>query len=308
MKRSVLLIFLVLLLLIEEMAVGTPIPQEVKQAVTFVFVTSDAGKRVPNGTGFFIGVKNEQDPNLVNVYLATARHVVTNKKTASFFKHIWLRMNRKAGDWGYLRIPLSGTDAARVFEHKDPNVDIVVIPILPDRKTFDYKCVPENWITTKEMFENLKIAEGDEIFFVGLFTGYYGIERNYPIVRFGRVALISDENIPWRDKKADKPKLLDLYLVETQSFGGNSGSPVFFWLDPTRDRKRIALGAQKLLLAGIMKGSYSQTKPIGSVETDTVQVAFENLGIAAVVPAYSLHEILFSDELKKQRRLKRKGG
>lgn len=303
MKRNFFLVVLVLPILMEGTAIGAPIPQDVKRAVTFIFVPDEFDQPKANGTGFFTAVKNEDDPNLVNVYLVTAKHVLTNKKTNSRFKHVWVRINKKCAGSQYLKVTFSGAGSSRVFEHEDPNVDIAVIPALPDRKIFDFKCIPENWITTKQMFNDLKIAEGDEIFFTGLFAGYYGNEKNYPIVRFGRVSLITDERIPWRDKKDDKVKLLDLYLVETQSFGGNSGSPVFFWLDPTRDREQIAIGPHRILLAGIIKGSYSETKPIRLVETDAIPVASENLGIAAVVPAYSLREILFSDELKKRRQL-----
>jgi hypothetical protein len=297
---------MVLPVLMEKTSVAAPIPQDVKRAVTFIFSPNKSGQPMANGTGFFVGVTNEYDPNLVNPYLVTAKHVLTEKKTNSFFPHIWIRINKRSGDSHYFKISLSGTGAAQVFTHEDPNVDIAVIPIVFDTNVIDFKYIPENLITTKEMFENLKIAEGDEIFFVGLFTGYYGIEKNYPIMRFGRVALITDEKIPWLDKNSNKAKLLELYLVETQSFGGNSGSPVFFWLDPTRDTKLMSIGPHKLLLAGIMKGNYSEAKPIKLVETNVLPLAYENVGIAAVIPAYSLHEILFCDELRKFRHLKKK--
>jgi hypothetical protein len=40
---------------------------------------------------------------------------------------------------------------------------------------------------------------------------------------------------------------------------------------------------------------------MGVVETARVNVAPSSMGIAAVVPAYKLHELLFSADLMKQR-------
>ncbi len=50
-----------------------------------------------------------------------------------------------------------------------------------------------------------------------------------------------------------------------------------------------------------MKGSFLETKPIKLVETAKIPVEKSNLGIAAVIPAYNLYELLFGDELKQRR-------
>jgi hypothetical protein len=42
--------------------------------------------------------------------------------------------------------------------------------------------------------------------------------------------MISSEKIPWQDRPTEPVQEADLYLLETQSYGGNSGSPVFFYL------------------------------------------------------------------------------
>lgn len=300
MIRSFLVI-LILLITSGVDSMATTIPQEVKSTVTFIFIKNNAGQLTPNGTGFFASLKNEHDPNLLNVYLITARHVLLNKKTGSLVNSVYIRLNKKTGDSQICEIVLCGSNAIKVFNHKDTNVDISVIPMVPDPNVFDFKCIPENMITTKEKFTELKITEGDEVFFVGLFTPYFGKQKNYPIVRFGRVALITNEKIPWPEKKDESPKMLDLYLLETQSFGGNSGSPVFFYLGATREPGSIVIGPPKLLLAGVMKGSFLDAKKIQVIETSKIPVSLENIGIAGVVPAYKLHEILFSNELKESR-------
>jgi hypothetical protein len=54
----------------------------------------------------------------------------------------------------------------------------------------------------------------------------HGQQRNQPIVRFGKTALITDEKIEW--KETIPPMLLELYLLECRYHSCNSGSPVLF--------------------------------------------------------------------------------
>jgi len=299
--------FIVLVLLMGANAMATTIPPEVKEIVTFIFVQNSEGNLEPKGTGFFVGVKDEKNPERMYVYLATAKHVIQDE-TRSYYSSIFIRLNKRAGGAQMIEIPLKGKDAAPVYVHKDPEVDLVVFPILPDQQIYDFKVLPDDMLTTVESFKEANIREGDEVFFTGLFGHFFGAQRNYPIVRFGRVALITDEKIPWQED-ANTGVMLDLYLLEVQSFGGNSGSPVFFYLGGTRDPGSLILG-HRLLLAGVMKGTFLDAKEVKIAEKIVevekrekrkIPVSQENIGIAAVVPSYKLHQILFSDKLREIR-------
>lgn len=111
--------------------------------------------------------------------------------------------------------------------------------------------------------------------------------------------VIPDEKVEWKQGKNQPPKMLDLYLLECQSFGGNSGSPVFFQLNPFRNLGELR--QSQIFLAGIMMGSFLNGSEIQVFETDTKAMSLQNIGIAAVVPAYKLHELLFSEEVAKER-------
>jgi hypothetical protein len=50
-----------------------------------------------------------------------------------------------------------------------------------------------------------------------------------------------------------------------------------------------------------MQGTFLDAHEIKVFETKKVPIAVSSMGIAAVVPGYKLHEILFSDELKEKR-------
>jgi len=61
------------------------------------------------------------------------------------------------------------------------------------------------------------------------------------------------------------------------------------------------VGSPILKLAGVMQGTFLDAHEIEIVETKKVPIAVSSMGIAAVVPGYKLHEILFSNELKEKR-------
>ena len=291
--------FIILILIIFTVggiSMATPIPSEVKSVVAFIFIKNEEGKLIANGTGFFVGVKNPSNPDSFSVYLVTAKHVLYKLNTTDFLDMVFVRLNKKEGGSQIGVIPIiTEGEKCNVFTHSDSLVDIAIIPFLPDQEKFDFKFLPEDTITTKEAFKELKIREGSDVFFTGLFTPYTGSERNYPIVRFGRVALVTDEKIEWQGK------LMDLYLIEAGSYGGNSGSPVFFYLGSDREPGSIVIGSPILKLAGVMQGTFLDAHEIKVVETKKVPIAVSSMGIAAVVPGYKLHEILFSDELKEKR-------
>lgn len=276
-------------------AFAGPIPPEVKSVVVFVFIEKE-GYLIPNGTAFFVGVKNPSEPTRFKVYLITAKHVLYKPETTEFLDKVFVRINKREGgsEIGPIPIRVEGENKT-VFFHSDPTVDIVAIPFLPDQTRFDFKFLPDEYITTQEDYNKLNIREGSDVFFTGLFTPYLGSEKNYPIVRFGRVALVTDEKIEWQGK------LMSLYLIEAGSYGGNSGSPVFFYLGSDRTPGVLTVGNPVLKLAGVMQGTFRDAQEIKVIETKRTPISVSNMGIAAIVLAFKVHELLFSDEMKHQR-------
>jgi hypothetical protein len=276
---------------------AAPIPPEVKSVVGFLFISGkQSGEFLPYGTGCFVGIKDPKNADRAFVYLVTAKHVLQATDHKSWLSKIFLRLNTRTGGSEILEIPLSFSGVDRtVFLHSDSSVDLAAIPCLPDQVKFDFKILPEELLTTEQDFKTLGITEGSEVFFTGLFSPYLGTRKNYPVVRFGRVSLITDEKIRFVDRDAD------LYLVESGSYGGNSGSPVFFYLGSDRNPGMLVVGPPILKLAGVMSGSFLDLQPVSAVETARMNVAPSNMGIAAVVPAYKLRELLFSADLLKQR-------
>jgi len=296
MKKLVLLSIVVLLSFCDTgIYAAMSIPPDVKKTVCFVYIEKD-GKEIPNGTGFFVLTRNTSK-TLGHVYLVTAKHVLqSDPQKGTFFSHCIIRLTKKKGGVQKLRLPLNTKGKNKnVFCHDDPTVDIAIISALPNQDMFDFKPLPFDYLTGKDDFKKLNVSEGSDVFFVGMFTPHLGAQQNYPIVRFGRVALLSDEKVKFMDQ------MRDLYLLETFSFGGNSGSPVFIYLGSDRQPGSLIVGVPVLKLAGVMSGTFRKASKVLEIQTATTDVSFDNMGIAAVVPCYHLQEIILSDELQKAR-------
>jgi len=269
---------------------------QAKKTFSFIFRVDDEKKATPYGTGFFVSVPVEKRPDRAAGYFVTAKHVLQDEN-GNFLQEIVLRLNQRDGNATYASYQLIPKN---IFLHKENEVDLAVISIAPEQTTIDYKFIQHDLIATPEYIQQQKIEEGDDVFFTGLFTSYLGKKKNYPIIRFGRVALMTDEKIDWKEK--DKPAIsTELYLVECQSFGGNSGSPIFFNLSPMRKPGVMSLGGARITLAGVIKGSFLSASEIGVVGKTEELYSSENVGISAVTPAYKLKEILFSNDVIERR-------
>lgn len=271
-------------------------PSEIKSSVGFIFVTK-RGVQYAIGTGFFVGVESPNKKR-VFLYFVTAKHVLFDKEAGNWHKGVSIRLNLKDGTSENVPVPirLSGRDKS-VLTHDDANVDLAVIPLTPTTRDFDFKYLSSEMLLDENLMSSKGVREGSDIFFTGLFTPYKGFKKNVPIVRFGKVALLTKEKIPWGNK------VIDLILVETGSYGGNSGSPVFLHVGAIssgpegttfRTRPQIAL-------LGVMKGSYFDLQKTQEIDLATTEFSKSNMGIAAVIPAGKIKDILFGDELTKNR-------
>jgi len=268
-----------------------PIPDGFDKNITaFVFLVGTNGQpTTPNGTCFFVGVDT---PRGSFVYLVTAKHVL-QESNGAFVPQICVRMMNTNDEAGFAYFPLNDTNGInRVFTHPEKGVDLAVVPVVPNiGRNFHVGVLPADLIATKERMKKFKVREGDEMFFMGLFTPFYGSKANFPIVRFGRLSMLTDERIP-----ADKDGPQEYYLMETQVFGGNSGSAALFYFDERRNPMDT-----KILLAGVIKGYFVNYAPIKFIDTRATPFATENNGIALVTPGFKLNELLYSDELKRLR-------
>lgn len=267
------------------------VPDNIQECVVFLCVKHNTKGDPPytyHGTGFFLGMKSEKDPESEYAYLVTAKHCVENAKNGGL--DLYIRINTLdsveyveiRGEWIY-------------SEKADVAVQLLD---LPDDK-YDYTRLSENLIATDEILTEYDIGIGDDIVIAGLFTRHYGTKRNIPIVRSGIIAAMPVE--PFVDLDTGEP--YNAYLAELRSIGGLSGSPVFVYIN---GRRRLADGRpvhnDMMFLIGLVRAHWdyknsSRSIDFGGTELDTV-----NMGIALLTPIQEALTVLKREDLVKERR------
>lgn len=318
-KRGSILILLILISCTFALAQSTSPTQEVfidqiKKTVVFLQTNwedsttqiADPKKQPPiksqSGTGFLIFVpvpelgKDASGHQRGCNFLVTAKHMIRqttpDHKLGPYAKNVTVVFNKTASDSrsGQLRdqsdidIIDSRGDLHWFVDRSDTVADVALTRVSIDPKSVDFRTIPQDLFVTKSMVSEKHINENDEVLFSGLFTGFIGSKKNYPIVRHGHLALLPGEDVPVDNDRPDKKT--QIYMVEVTSFGGNSGSPVFLRLGGLRESVGTSLEGYSYHLLGVMSGYHP--------DAETRQ----NSGIALVVPAEKIIDILGSEVVK----------
>lgn len=275
-------------------------------------------RREPRATGFFVRVPIDSHPSASVDYLVTARHCI---EEATKYRTLYIRFNKKAG--GFVEFPTKVADWA-THDSADVAAILVLSSALPDgiqpedleatSLTLDSFVGPGpdyEWIGEAPFVGKKEIQPrvGHEICFVGLFTQHYGQERNLPIARFGHIARMPK---PVEMKSGGTRFETVAYLAEFHSWGGHSGSPVFFLYpmmlgsDVIDDQGRVERTRHDYLhitgFLGLVSGHYDIPKDAktGGDILGKVQIEL-NSGIAMVTPAEAVKQLLMRDDLMEER-------
>lgn len=275
------------------------IPPEIKKCVAFLGFNSQNGFKLA-GTVFFVSLPMDGVDGKQFIYLITAKHVIDKIREYSSDNKVCIRINNRTGS---IDVVVSNVDQWK-FHPTDSSVDAAVLPWAPSQELFDYLCIPAlDMAITDELLQDdkLNISIGDEVFLTGLFSTHYGKKRNLPIIRVGNIAMMPEEKV-YTDALGE----IEAYLIESRSIGGLSGSPVFVYLGHMRPDKdgNINLGGSSKIFywLGLMHGHWDMpTKKVDVVDEDHATIGQVNMGIAIVVPAQKIMEVINSEELKKQR-------
>ncbi len=298
--------FLVLLSVWTGMA--SVIPAELTQTVVFIYRGPECTPPEADGTGFLMGVRSTSADRSW-LYLVTAKHVVhtdSNNFQSPLFPSLWIRINKKNGGSKIYKVdPVAAGDQQNVFINDDASVDIAIMPIsipVTEMPDLEIKVLPEQMLTNASDLATLNIGVGTDMFFTGMFTGFLGEKKSYPIVRFGKLAMIPDEKISFAGQWTEG------YLMEAFSFGGNSGSPVFFAPSPDNTPGILVAGTLPIKIAGVMKGFFGDYEQIQLLQNQAatpgppIPVSNGNTGVALIVPAKFISEILHSPALEALRK------
>jgi len=261
------------------------VEEEVRQCVVFICLprTLPDGKVEISfvGTAFLVGIPSAHKEGISYFYLVTAKHVAEKLGNKTFL----IRINNKKGSSEFVR----GNGVTWFTHPTDDSVDVAVIPYAPPQEMFDYKVVPLEMFLSDEIIQQKKIGLGDEVFITGLFAHASGSQKNQPIVRMGNIAMIPDELIP-----TDLGSI-EAYLIEARSIGGLSGSPAFV-------RETVPVGLGRFYLLGLMHGHWDiPPEKKNDLLMEREFFGRVNMGIAIVIPAKKILEVLNHPKLVEQR-------
>lgn len=270
------------------------IPDNFLHCVIYMYPSEEAAKKgvAAGGTGFLISLPSLKHQGGRYTYAVTNSHVIAEAKSPV------IRLN--ALDTTAVTLPLQ----TRNWLHH-PDGDDVAVALLPafSPSEVQFAIVPVEQFLTKETVARWDIGPGDETFMVGRFVAHDGRQRNTPSARFGNISMM-----PWDPVPHPRGIKQESFLVETRSLGGYSGSPVFVHIPPATHRPNLnpTIGPmQGPWLLGIDWGHLPTFETVRESDEKTVVPQKwkvpSNSGQMAVVPAWRLRDLLYSQRLVDER-------
>ena len=271
------------------------IPQEIMKCAVFLRYQSKDGL-VWAGTGFFVGaaLPNQAEGRFVS-YLVTARHVIESIRSKSTDHNVRVRVNLKSGKADEFIIPLD-----KWRHHPEEHIDLSAICFThlwrEDMDHFFF--VQRSFLDTDNKVEGYDVGPGDDVFLTGLFSRHTGTTKNLPVIRVGNIASMPIESMKLVFKDGRQGHV-PVYLIESRSIGGLSGSPVF-WNNVPRLEEH--LGTQPVtLFLGVILGHWDEDTTAKTVVDATKSEDRINMGMAFVLPAKHLSELLNIPQFEGER-------
>ena len=196
----------------------------IRKSVVFLGMPEAHGF-VGHGTGFLVAIDEGEHSFF---YVISARHVVwplwVEVKDGKPQGQIFVRVNRDTG------VPkVFPVQRDEWIFHPDKEIDVCALPLDlhddedehdGDKLDWSHIALP-SMAHTHDKASWSGISLGDEVFVAGAFVNRLGVQKNIPIIRIVNIAAMPEKSIEFVSPK--RP----VYLVETRSLGGISGSPVF---------------------------------------------------------------------------------
>jgi hypothetical protein len=216
-------------------------------AKTSVFVYDGAAKPClpaapglhtqPVGSAFILAIEDGTSPDASPrfwQFLITAEHVIHGRSA------IVLRFNHSGGKGKICHdLPLERTGQNQnLFLPSDTSVDLAAIFLRATPPDADYLSITYSWIMDPKSMQKYDLKVGTEVFTVGYLAGYAGESQNYPVTKFGRISVLTDEKWLFSNEREDYESA---YIVELQNIPGLSGAPLLaygeeFKMNPLRFR------------------------------------------------------------------------
>ena len=264
------------------------IPAFFMSAVVALGIKSIDEKKYWIGTGFIVGRKEKDNPNLSTHYIITNKHVIKDQKC------IYVRFNALQDSFvkDYSIDLLNEDGTPRFTYHPNEGTDIIAIQIVPqtlinDRSIWGSFDLEDHALTLNQM-QNTGVEEGSLIYALGFPMNLVG-EIKTPVCRLGCISRVSDAFL--------LSNSAPVFLVDAQTFPGNSGGPIIY-----RPESTSIAGTPTNInanLIGILSSYIPYEDTLISQQTKRpVMIHQENSGLTIVHPVDRIKEVV---ELEWQR-------
>lgn len=257
-------------------------PQKMLDAVVSIGIKPDGKNMSWIGTGFIVSKIWNTEPKAIKYYLITNRHVV--KKPNVIFIRFNSISEKLTED---IKIILRDDNGTKLYsEHWNENSDVIAreidsAPFSNEKIIWQAFNLDLQSLTLKQM-EKEGLEEGSLVYALGFPIGLVDIIKT-PIFRLGCISKIRNTYI--------SDSLFPTFLIDAQSFPGNSGSPVINKHDfiLTKGEPHII----QSYLIGILSGHYPYEEKLYSAQTGKVKMILEeNTGITDVHPVDRIKEVV----------------
>lgn len=236
------------------------------------------------GTGFIVGRKEKDNPNMSTYYIITNKHVVDGKNT------IFVRFNSTEGELVKdYPINLSDKNGKLVYSaHPNTATDIIAIQIKPqtlvkDKSIWGSFDLEDNALTLEQM-KTTGVEEGTLVYALGFPMNLVNNIIKAPICRLGCISRIFDAFLL---SKKGTP----VYLVDAQTFPGNSGGPIINRPEQMSIQGTAHNGSANLI--GILNSYIPYRDTLVSQQTGEARmVQTENSGLTVVHPVDRIKEVV----------------
>jgi hypothetical protein len=251
------------------------------------------------GCGFWIGMPTIAEfvvPNYDKPVPIWLTYAVTNKHVIDAGCHV-LRVNKHDGT---TEVAESSPDQWIV----SVDDDLAVTPAVAGADLKIDFIQASRFVSKPEPDKRAEFGPGDEAVLIGRMIAHDGRQKNSPIARFGNIAMMSDDNEPVRLPTG----LAQVgYLVECRSLPGTSGSAVLAYKSINRGDNTFVLSADaRPWLLGVDCAHLPRWTDVYEADrsTKTGHRVEMNSGVAVVIPAWRLLDLLNRPELVEERRLR----
>lgn len=248
-------------------------------------------KRVPCATAFVVAIQAESNEYWMT-YLITARHCF---EASDKSRPLFIRVGTKSGGFTEIEIPATSWE-----QHS--STDVCVAPIVFTDEAW-VSFIPADLILEDREVGPSSLREGHELTYISLFSQHYGSCKVLPLTRKATIALMPHEKVLLKVGHEMHTEV-DAYLVETHSWSGHSGSPVFTTFPGCVNQLNIKASPVRLL--GVMTSHFEIKRDVAPFGDDYTEGSSsgkvsEHSGISAVIPAQAILDLLMEEGIKAKR-------